>query len=128
MARIGWIAVLLLFLAFWSSASAVPTPSTGSLRLLVFQGEESGPIGGASITVIDPQTSVFRRQAETDASGRAEILDLAPRDYYLRVEKEAYETYQSTFTARPGEMTQRRVVMVRFDAPAPDDSPESTRP
>lgn len=119
------VAVLLLLLAFWSSASGVPTPSTGSLRLLVSQGEGSGPIGGASITVVDPQTSVFRRQTETDASGRAEILDLAPRDYYLRVEKEAYETYQSTFTARPGEMTQRRVEMKRFGAPAPEDNPES---
>ncbi len=128
MARIASVAVLLLFLAFWSSASGVPTPSTGSLRLQVSQGESSGPIGGASITVIDPQTSVFRRQAETDASGRAEILDLAPRDYYLRVEKEAYETYQSTFTARPGEMTQRRVEMKPFVSPAPDDSPESATP
>ena len=128
MVRIGSVAVLLLFLVFWSSASGVPAPSTGSLRLMVSREEGSAPIGGASITVVDPQTSVFRRQAETDASGRAEILDLAPRDYYLRVEKEAYETYQGTFTARSGEMTQRRVELVRFGVPAPDDSPESSKP
>src|SRR5688572_21970304 len=74
--------------------------SGAALRILVAQTQGSAPIEGATIVVIDPQMSVFRREARTDASGRAEIEDLAPREYYLRVEKEMYQSHESTFTAQ----------------------------
>lgn len=118
------LAALVLLCEPGSSRAA----SSGALRLLVAQTEDSSPVEGATIVVIDPQMSVFRREARTDATGRAEILDLAPRDYYLRVEKESFQSHESSFTARSGEMTQKRVVLDHFGPEAPAPEPDPTRP
>jgi hypothetical protein len=117
------LAALILFCERGSSGAA----SSGALRLLALT-EDSAPVEGATIVVIDPQMSVFRREARTDAAGRAEILDLSPRDYYLRVEKESFQSHESSFTARSGEMTQRRVVLDHFGPEEPAPEPDPTQP
>jgi hypothetical protein len=117
------LAVLLL-----SGPGSPGAASSGALRLQVAQKEGSAPVEGATILVIDPQLSVFRREAKTDATGRAEILDLAPKEYYLRVEKETFRSHESSFTARSGEMTQRRVVLDHFGPEAPPSEPDPTQP
>ncbi|MGH9867575.1 MAG: carboxypeptidase-like regulatory domain-containing protein [Candidatus Polarisedimenticolia bacterium] len=124
MRRYSWIWVFLILLMFRTDTSSVPAVSSGALRLQVAQSEGSAPVEGATIIVIDPQMSVFRREARTDGSGRAEISDLAPRDYYLRVEKEEYASYESTFTARAGETTLKRVVLDQFGGAPPSEDPD----
>jgi hypothetical protein len=118
-----WIlaAATLALIVMCSEPRSARAASGAALRILVAQSQGSAPIEGAAILVIDPQMSVFRREARTDASGHAEIEDLPAREYYLRVEKEMFQTHESTFTTQPGEMTQKRVVLDRFGpAPSPD--------
>src|SRR5687768_10974 len=124
MRRYSWIFVFLVLLMFRTDASSVPVVSAGALRLQVAQGDGSAPVEGATIIAIDPQMSVFRREARTDASGRAEISDLTPRDYYLRVEKEEYQSHESTFTARAGETTLKRVELAQFGTEPPSEGPQ----
>lgn len=120
------MAALTLIVTLGVQPSEPRAASGGALRLQVAQTQDSAPVEGATILVIDPQLSVFRREARTDATGRAEILNLAPKDYYLRVEKESFQTHESTFTARSGEMTQRRVVLDHFGPAPPSPGPDPT--
>ncbi|HKY33068.1 MAG TPA: carboxypeptidase-like regulatory domain-containing protein [Candidatus Polarisedimenticolia bacterium] len=118
--RILSAALLLSSLIAGMQPAAPLAVTSGALRIQVSLPQNAGPVEGAAILVIDPQLTTFRREARTDQSGRAEIMDLAPKEYYLRVEKELFQSYEGSFETQPGQTTQRRVVLARFGLPPPD--------
>lgn len=104
-------AILWFLVLFWIAPAPSFAQSTTTLRVLVNSGEDGGPLIGANVFLLEPESREIVKSGATDNDGFIEFRGIDAGEYLLQATYIGFKDYLETITVGEKDIRVERINM-----------------